>query len=58
MSKYQLTIWGATQHYANFSVEIEAALDRPLTNSDFDDAKRTIKHIILKGCGMQLVEKR
>ena len=60
ISAYHLlfTIWGATQHYANFSVEIEAALDRPLTNSDFDDAKRTIKHIILKGCGMQLVEKR
>lgn len=56
ISAYHLlfTIWGATQHYANFSVEIEAALARPLTKEDFDDAKRTIKHIILKGCGMSL----
>jgi len=54
ISAYHLlfTIWGATQHYANFSVEIEAALERPLNKADFDEAKRTIKHIILKGCGM------
>lgn len=56
ISAYHLlfTIWGATQHYANFSVEIEAALKRPLSEKDFDDAKKTIKHIILKGCGMLL----
>lgn len=51
------TIWGATQHYANFSVEIEAALERPLEEKDFHDAKKTIKHIILKGCGMSLKDK-
>lgn len=58
ISAYHLlfTIWGATQHYANFSVEIEAALDRPLEKKDFDEAKRTIKHIILKGCGMSFNE--
>jgi len=54
ISAYHLlfTIWGATQHYANCSVEIEAALERPLEKKDFDEAKITIKHIILKGCGM------
>jgi TetR/AcrR family transcriptional regulator len=54
VSAYHLlfTIWGATQHYANFAVEIEAALERPLNIDDFDEAKRTIKHIILKGCGL------
>lgn len=54
ISPYHLlfTIWGATQHYANFSVEIEAALERPLKVQDFEEAKITIKHIILKGCGL------
>ncbi|ARD46299.1 TetR family transcriptional regulator C-terminal domain-containing protein [Colwellia sp. PAMC 21821] len=54
VSAYHLlfTIWGATQHYANFAVEIEAALERPLAVEDFDEAKKTIKHIILKGCGL------
>ena len=54
VSAYHLlfTIWGATQHYANFAVEIEAALERPLNIDDFDEAKKTIKHIILKGCGL------
>lgn len=58
ISPYHLlfTIWGATQHYANFAVEIEAALDRPLTEKDFDEAKNTIKHIILKGCCTSLPE--
>lgn len=58
ISAYHLlfTIWGATQHYANFAVEIEAALDHPLSKEDFEDAKRTIKHIILKGCGMSYNE--
>ena len=56
ISAYHLlfTIWGATQHYANFAVEIEAALERPLNKADFEEAKKTIKHIILKGCGMSL----
>ncbi|MEI6893786.1 MAG: TetR family transcriptional regulator C-terminal domain-containing protein [Colwellia sp.] len=54
ISPYHLlfTIWGATQHYANFAVEIEAALERPLNSKDFEEAKITIKHIILKGCGI------
>lgn len=56
ISAYHLlfTIWGATQHYANFAVEVEAALERPLNLDDFDEAKKTIKHIILKGCGLSL----
>ncbi len=56
ISPYHLlfTIWGATQHYANFAVEIESAIGRPLINKDFDEAKKTIKHIILKGCGLSL----
>ena len=45
-------IWGATQQYANFGVEVEAALGRPLENKDFDAAKKTITHIILKGLGL------
>ncbi|GAA5140290.1 TetR/AcrR family transcriptional regulator [Thalassotalea piscium] len=54
ISPYHLlfTIWGATQYYANSAVEIEAAFNRELSYDDFEQAKKTIKHIILKGCGM------
>lgn len=45
-------IWGATQQYANFGVEVEAAFGRSLTDEDYSEAKETIKHIILKGCGL------
>ncbi len=56
VSPYHLLflIWGATQQYANFSVEIEAALDHPLAEQDFAEAKKTITHIVLKGCGMSV----
>lgn len=54
ISPYHLLfmIWGSTQHYANFAVEIEAALDKKLTKDDFLEAQETIKHVILKGCGL------
>ena len=45
-------IWGSTQQYANFGVEVEAALGRSMDDEDFELAKSTIMHIILKGCGL------
>ncbi len=48
-------IWSTTQHYADFSPQICAALGKKsLTNADFQKAADTLSTIILKGCGIQL----
>ncbi|ABC27986.1 TetR/AcrR family transcriptional regulator [Hahella aquimaris] len=47
-------IWSATQHYADFSTQIEAVLGRKkLTSKDFDFAADNLIRIILKGCGVK-----
>ncbi len=47
-------LWGATQHYADFAVQIEAALGRETLGSDvFDTATQTLTEIILDGCGIR-----
>ncbi|MBT00584.1 MAG: TetR/AcrR family transcriptional regulator [Oceanospirillaceae bacterium] len=47
-------LWSATQHYADFAVQIKAALGRSeLTEQDYEDATNTLTHIILKGCGIK-----
>lgn len=47
-------IWGATQHYADFQVQVESALSkRKLTRADYQTATDTITHIVLRGCGLR-----
>ena len=48
-----MLIWSATQHYAEFSTQVSAVLDKPqLTDQDYDNAADNLIYIILKGCGI------
>jgi TetR/AcrR family transcriptional regulator len=50
-----MLIWSATQHYADFSTQVNAVLDKEaLTDQDFEDIANNLIHIILKGCGIQV----
>jgi TetR/AcrR family transcriptional regulator len=50
-----MLIWSATQHYADFSTQVNAVLDKKeLTDRDFEDIANNLTHIILKGCGIQI----
>ena len=47
-------IWGSTQHYADFEVQVKTVLAKSrLTAADFDDIADNLTHIILKGCGIK-----
>ena len=49
-----MLIWSATQHYADFSTQVSAVLDKEkLTEQDFEDVSDNLIHIILKGCGIK-----
>ena len=49
-----MLIWSATQHYADFSTQVSAVLDKDnLTEKDFEDVSDNLIHIILKGCGIE-----
>lgn len=46
-------IWGSTQHYADFGIQVKAAMGkRTLSNRDFDNISKSLIHLILKGCGL------
>jgi TetR/AcrR family transcriptional regulator len=46
-------IWSSTQHYADFNVQVIAALDKDAMNDDdYEDVVRSLTQIILKGCGV------
>ncbi|MFT2090875.1 TetR/AcrR family transcriptional regulator [Paraglaciecola sp. 2405UD69-4] len=46
-------IWGATQHYADFNVQVVAALNvDSLSEQHFESIVASITHIVLKGCGI------
>ena len=48
-------IWGATQHYADFNVQVLAAMNKQeLDTKSFDAIAESITTIVLKGCGVQL----
>ena len=50
-----MLIWSATQHYADFSTQVNAVLDKKaLTDQDFEDIANNLTHIILKGCGIRI----
>ena len=47
-------IWATTQHYADFAHQISALNDdRDLSDRQFDDARRTVIRIILRGIGLK-----
>jgi TetR/AcrR family transcriptional regulator len=47
-------IWGSTQHYADFSIQIESALGKDkLTDDDYEDVVSSLTEIILTGCGVK-----
>ncbi len=46
-------IWSSTQHYADFSVQVLAGLDKKaLNDKDFEQVITSLTDIILKGCGI------
>lgn len=46
-------IWSSTQHYADFNVQVVAALDKEvMSDEDFEDVVSSLTQIILKGCGI------
>lgn len=47
-------IWSSTQHYADFNVQVVAALDKEtMSDDDFESVVASLTQIILKGCGIQ-----
>jgi len=52
-------IWATTQHYADFGHQITTLNGgKPLSDEQFDDAKRTVVEIILRGIGATAGAKR
>jgi TetR/AcrR family transcriptional regulator len=50
-------IWGATQHYADFNVQVLAAMDKQkMDNQSFEDIVDSITSIVLKGCGVKTMK--
>ncbi|GAB4392658.1 MAG: TetR/AcrR family transcriptional regulator [Kiloniellaceae bacterium] len=46
-------IWAATQHYADFEVQVGALVGRrQLAAKDYDEAAETVVRMVLKGCGL------
>jgi len=46
-------IWSSTQHYADFNVQVVAALDKDsMDDDDFEAVVASLTQIILKGCGI------
>jgi len=47
-------IWSSTQHYADFNVQVLAALNKDtMVDEDFEEVVTSLTTIILKGCGIQ-----
>lgn len=47
-------IWGATQHYADFNVQVLAAMDKQeMDEQSFEAIVESITTIVLKGCGVK-----
>jgi TetR/AcrR family transcriptional regulator len=48
-------IWSTTQHYADFDMQVCAALGKTrLSNADFEKASENLTCIVLKGCGIKV----
>ena len=49
------TIWGMTQTYADFDVQIRSTLGTAeIGDNEFETAIQTVTTLVLKGCGVQL----
>lgn len=49
-------IWGATQHYADFHVQVLAAMDKQeMDEQSFEAIVDSITSIVLKGCGVKSI---
>ncbi len=47
-------IWSASQHYADFSVQVTSAMEKSqLSEQDFEEVVESLTTIILKGCGIE-----
>lgn len=47
-------LWSSTQHYADFAVQINAALGKEeMSESDYQQAADTLTRIVLTGCGVR-----
>lgn len=47
-------IWGATQHYADFGVQVLAAMNKTeLSEQDFESVATNLTQLVLKGCGIR-----
>jgi TetR/AcrR family transcriptional regulator len=46
-------IWSSTQHYADFNVQVTAAMDKPeMSDYDYEAVVSSLTAIILGGCGL------
>jgi TetR/AcrR family transcriptional regulator len=45
-------IWACSQHYADFSAQITELKGKPMLQSDFADATRSLITLVLTGCGL------
>jgi TetR/AcrR family transcriptional regulator len=46
-------IWSSSQHYADFNVQVVAALDKDkMSDDDYESVAVSLTQIILKGCGI------
>jgi TetR/AcrR family transcriptional regulator len=46
-------LWATTQHYADFGHQIETLNGGPLSDTDWEAAKTSVKEIVLRGIGAQ-----
>jgi TetR/AcrR family transcriptional regulator len=47
-------IWATSQHYADFSVQINELRGKPMTQTDFSEATNNLIQLILTGCGLSI----
>ncbi|MFT5840055.1 MAG: TetR/AcrR family transcriptional regulator [Flavobacteriales bacterium] len=47
-------IWATSQHYADFSVQINELRGKPMNQTDFAEATNNLIKLILTGCGLSV----
>lgn len=47
-------IWATSQHYADFSVQINELRGKSMTQTDFSEATNNLVKLILTGCGLSV----
>jgi len=47
-------IWGSTQHYADFGVQVLAAMEQDkLSDEDYEHIAESLTQLVIKGCGIR-----